>query len=138
MKKTVQKAASLLLSLLFLLALVPTASALNCNHASHGFRYVTKTEYTYLTPNQCQKDEYIYKECYQCRTLYDGVLVSSSRVSHQLRTYSASCNGRMQSINRSCINCYYDASYTQTCPNAPHTGNCTALPLSVGPEVTIK
>ena len=51
---------------------------------------------------------------------------------HSPVVYSATCNGRVQTHYMHCINCSYSlGSKTVACPNAPHTGDCIALPASV-------
>ncbi len=137
MKKTVQKAASLLLSLLFLLALVPTASAVEpCNHVWHHtqsfFQYATM-----LSSTQCRVHYEERRLCKNCPAT-EYVRDYDSIESHSFNTYSANCDGRTQTFNMSCNKCHYSTQRTQRCPNAPHKGECTALPLFVGPELSIQ
>ena len=135
MKKTAQKAVSLLLSLLFLLALVPTASAAT-NQCRHQYYSKARTGQEGGTAAGCRYVTYTTDTCTLCGYTTESTVERYEP--HDNRSYSANCNGRTQTINQSCTICGYHSQKTQRCPNAPHTGECTALPLSVGPEVSVK
>ena len=138
MKKTVQKAASLLLSLLFLLALVPMASAVTID-CQHDWKLVEDTTVSVGDARTCKAHHHIYQRCWHCgMENYENERTYYTYPSHTQHTTSANCDGRTQTLSWYCSRCSYHGQTVQRCPNAPHTRECTALPLSVGPEVTIK
>lgn len=91
----------------------------------------------YFSETQCSYKYVSYVTCKRC----GEVRISSPSYTykaHSFKTYAATCNGKIQTHYMSCTNCKYTTTRTQICPAGPHTGNCTALPVSVKPEELIQ
>lgn len=112
----------------------PASITATCNHpVTTHYDYVLQVgQGYYQSPSQCV---YRYQERVKC-TSCNKIISTSSFIQelggHSKTISSASCDGRIQTHHLACGNCHYGmGTTTVACPNAPHTGNCIALPASV-------
>ena len=114
-----------------LAAIVPPDSDPNavCNHSSKTL-VDTRLKFTPI-------DDYDHKvesvKTYICDRSVCGATIQETTYvgdsGHSMEYYSASCNGRLQTIVKQCSDCYKKVTETVRCPGANHTGSsCRWLP----------
>lgn len=112
----------------------PASTTATCNHLiTTHYDYVLQVgQGSYQAPTVCI---YVYRErvkCTDCGKILTTSTTHTEMLSHSRSISSASCDGRIQTHRLACSNCHYGmGTTTVACPNAPHTGDCIALPASV-------
>lgn len=92
----------------------------------------------YASETLCRHGYIDSHSCVKCGYEETTVVHSEFRA-HEVVPYSATCNGKIQTIRGTCSACKHGIVQTKSCPAAPHAnGQCTALPLNVQPEELVE
>ncbi len=132
-------AVALMLSCLPLSALaadIEPASESACNHENSHIVLRKASFPTGGNSYGCVYELYAYAVCddcgYEVRSPGNDDVVSYP---HSSSIYHATCNGRVQTHYYHCGNCGYDLGTKPiVCPAGPHSGPCSALPVSIPAE----
>lgn len=144
--KTTKRFISALLAVLLILVFPVTAHAED-PHTDHNTRSCshennfTMTQYAdpgstvYLNATYCSGNITTTFICHDCGYTNEYTHVDVIRHKY-IGTYS-SCNGSVQTLTYSCRYCTHIKVIAKACPNAPHSGPCSALPFGFIHQDTI-